>query len=113
MSTVTKKQIATKDAPEAIGPYSQAISAGQMVFLSGQIALDPKTGEIVEGGVKEQTKQVMENLSAVLKEAGLTFDNVVKTTIYLTDLNDFVIVNKIYGDFISEPFPARARKSVV
>jgi 2-iminobutanoate/2-iminopropanoate deaminase len=104
--------IATDNAPKAIGPYSQAIRAGDLLFLSGQIALDPATGQMVEGDVAAQTRRVMENLSAVLKSAGLSFANVVRTTIYLADLSDFAKVNDAYGAFLQEPFPARATVQV-
>jgi 2-iminobutanoate/2-iminopropanoate deaminase len=104
--------ISTKDAPAAIGPYSQAVKAGGMMFLSGQIPLDPATGAMVDGDVRAQTERVMENLAAVLAAAGLTFANVVKTTIYLTDLGDFAAVNEVYGKrFASHP-PARATVQV-
>ncbi|MBW2504034.1 MAG: RidA family protein [Deltaproteobacteria bacterium] len=103
-----KHRIETEKAPAAIGPYSQAIIAGNLVFCSGQIPLDPKTGDIVAGGIGAQTRQVMANLSAVLKEAGLGFSDVVKATIYLTDLNDFAVVNEIYATYFSEIPPARA-----
>lgn len=105
------KAIATDGAPRAIGPYSQAIEAGGFLFCSGQIPLKPN-GEMVEGGIEEQAKQVMENLAAVLKAAGLSMNNLVKTTIYLSDLNDFVKVNDIYGAYFEEPFPARATVEV-
>ena len=95
--SVTKKVIATPDAPAAIGPYSQAIRAGDFVFLSGQIPLDPATGAMVEGDIEAQTRQVMKNLGAVLAAAGSSFDRVVRATIYLVDLGDFAKVNAIYG----------------
>jgi len=104
-----KRQIiSSKDAPKAIGPYSQAMSAGDLVFLSGQIPLDPATGEMVEGGVEAQTVQVMEDLGAILEAAGLGFQNVVKCTIYLADLGDFAAVNEAYGRFFPADPPARA-----
>ena len=105
---MVKKQIQTNDAPTAIGPYSQAIQAGDFTFYSGQIPLDPQSGAIVEGGIVEQTRQVMKNMGAMLKASGRGFDNVVKTTIYLTDLADFVTVNDIYGEFFGDVPPARA-----
>jgi len=109
---MTKQVITTQNAPQAIGPYSQAIKAGQFVFISGQIPIDPKSGEMVAGGIEEQTKQVMANLKAILVAAGLGFENVVKTTIFLTDLNHFAKVNEIYGQyFVSNP-PARATVQV-
>jgi 2-iminobutanoate/2-iminopropanoate deaminase len=104
--------IATNDAPAAIGPYSQAIRTGEMVFLSGQIPLDPKTGQMVTGEIAAQTERVMQNLDAVLRAAGCTFDNVVRTTIYLTDLADFQTVNEIYGRAFSKTKPARATVQV-
>jgi 2-iminobutanoate/2-iminopropanoate deaminase len=105
--------IATKTAPAAIGPYSQAVRASGFVFLSGQIPLDPGTGTIIEGGIVEQTERVLENLGAVLKAAGLTFDHVAKTTIFLTDLGDFQVVNEIYGKrFSKSPQPARSTVQV-
>jgi len=103
-----KKQIQTNAAPAAIGPYSQAIQAGGFVFYSGQIPLDPATGAMVAGGIVEQTRQVMANMQAVLRASGRNFVDVVKTTIYLTDLADFATVNEIYGAFFPEVPPARA-----
>lgn len=101
------KEVFTKKAPEAIGPYSQAIVAGDFLFASGQIGIDPETGEVVEG-IEAQTKQVMENLKAVLAEAGADFSNVVKFTIYLNSMDDFQTVNEIYGSFLEKSYPARA-----
>ncbi len=106
------KVIHSADAPKAIGPYSQAIQAGNLVFLSGQIPLDPVSGQIVEGDIKAQTERVMENLSAVLKAAGIDFQHVVKSTIYLVDLNEFAQVNEIYGKRFHENPPARATVQV-
>ena len=102
------KEIQTDLAPKAIGPYSQAIDVGDLVFVSGQIPLDPKTMEVVGGTIEEQTTQVMKNLEAILQEAGLTFANVVKFTIYLTDLADFDGLNQTYAQFLTDPYPARA-----
>jgi reactive intermediate/imine deaminase len=102
------EQISTASAPAAIGPYSQAIKAGAMVFLSGQIPLDPLTMEIVPGGIAAQTLQVFKNLSAVAEAAGSSLGNTVKLTIYLTDLGDFAEVNGIMANHFQEPFPARA-----
>lgn len=104
--------VSTSDAPAAIGPYSQAISAGGMVFCSGQVALDPTKGKLVEGGVAEQTEQVLKNLGAVLKAAGASFDSVVKTTIFLADLEDFQVVNEIYASRFGDALPARATVQV-
>jgi reactive intermediate/imine deaminase len=107
-----KDAIATKDAPAAIGPYSQAVRAGDLVFLSGQIPLDPATGQLVEGDITAQTKRVMENLRAVLAAAGCGFADVVRTTIYLVDLGHFGKVNEAYGGCFEAPFPARATVQV-
>ena len=103
-----KKVISTPHAPAAIGPYSQAIEVGNMVFLSGQIPVNPATGDVVEGGIKEQTTQVFENIKAVLAEAGLTLDNVVKTTVLLADIADFKAVNEVYAEYFTGDKPARA-----
>ena len=103
-----KEQIQTKEAPAAIGPYSQAIRAGELVFYSGQIPLDPETGAMVEGGIVEQTQRVMANMQAVLHASGREFSDIVKVTIYLTDLADFATVNEIYGGYFDELPPARA-----
>jgi 2-iminobutanoate/2-iminopropanoate deaminase len=102
------EKIESAEAPAAIGPYSQGVRAGDYCFFSGQIPLDPATGELVEGGIAAQTEQVMANLAAVLATANLTFGQVVKTTIYLTDLQDFAVVNGIYGRFFGGVYPARA-----
>lgn len=109
---MTKQAISTPDAPAAIGPYSQAIRVGNMIWCSGQVGLDPKTGSLVAGGVEPQTHQVLANLRAVLEAAGARPEHVVRTTIYLTDLGDFARVNAIYGDaFVVDP-PARATVQV-
>ena len=100
--------VSTPDAPKAIGPYSQAIRAGSLLFVSGQIPLDPATGAMVEGDVGAQTRRVFANLQAILEAAGASFDNVVRTTVYLADMNDFATVNEIYGTYFSSPAPARA-----
>ena len=102
------KAVSTTNAPGAIGPYSQAIRAGDFLFLSGQIGLDPATGQIVDGGVAEQTHQVLKNLGEVLKAAGASFSQVAKTTVYLQDMADFSVMNEIYGGYFSTPAPARA-----
>src|SRR5207248_1501734 len=96
----------------AIGPYSQAVRAGQLLFLSGQVALDPATGQIVDGDVAAQTRRVMDNLAAVLKAANLSLTDVVRTTIYLADMNDFAAVNEVYGSYFDAPAPARATVQV-
>ena len=105
---MTKAAISTDKAPGAIGPYSQAVKAGGMIFCSGQIPTDPTTGEFVSGGVAEQTRQVLVNLSAVLSAAGSSLDQVVKTTVFLADMADFAVVNEVYSEFFSENKPARA-----
>ncbi len=104
--------LTTKDAPAAIGPYSQAIRAGGFLFVSGQIPLDPATGALVSGGITEQTHRVLQNLGAILRAAGLSFDRVVKTTVYLQDMSEFASVNEIYGTYFVSPFPARATVQV-
>lgn len=108
-----RETIHTTAAPTAIGPYAQAVAAGAYVFTSGQIGLDPLTGRLVDGGAEAQTRQVMANLAAVLAAAGLTFGDVVKTTIYLTDMDDFAGVNRVYGEsFDGGPVPARSTVTV-
>lgn len=107
-----KEIISTDKAPKAIGPYSQAVKAGGFLFLSGQIPLDPATGEFVPGGIREQTDRVMDNIAAVLAEAGLGFDAVVKTTIFLTDLANFGVVNEVYGSRFSAEPPVRSTVEV-
>ncbi|HBH47347.1 MAG TPA: deaminase [Bacteroidales bacterium] len=103
-----KKIISTQNAPAAIGPYNQAIEAGNMVFVSGQIPLDPTTAEIVEGGIVQQTDQVLKNIGAVLEIAGLSYSNVVKTTCYLKNMDDFAKMNKVYAEYFTTGQPARA-----
>ncbi len=107
-----KKVIATKNAPGAIGPYSQAIEVNGMLFISGQIPINPETGNIVEGGIYEQTEQVMKNLEGILTEAGYTFDNVVKSTCLLSDMANFAAMNEVYGKRFSQNPPARAAFAV-
>ncbi len=107
-----KEEIATAGAPQAIGPYSQAIRSSGLLFLSGQIGLEPASGQIVAGGVSVEARQVLSNLQAVLKAAGASMDAIVRTTIYLVDMNDFVAVNEIYGSFFQRPYPARATVAV-
>ncbi|RPF53216.1 RidA family protein [Aquisalibacillus elongatus] len=103
-----KKVYSTEQAPAAIGPYSQAVEVGGIVYISGQIPLDPSTMEFVSDDVAEQTKQVMKNLGAILQETGLDYQNIVKTTILLDSMADFATVNDIYASFLDEPYPARA-----
>ncbi|MBD1223471.1 RidA family protein [Virgibacillus halodenitrificans] len=105
------KAIHTDNAPAALGPYSQAIQAGDFVYVSGQIGIDPSKGEVVDG-IEKQTKQVLANLQAILTEAGTDFSKVVKFTIYLNSMEDFATVNEIYGDYLTEPYPARATVEV-
>ncbi len=107
-----KQPVSTPNAPAAIGPYSQAIKAGGMVFLSGQIPLDPATGQMIEGDIAAQTERVMKNLGAVLEAAGSSFDDVVRTTIFLTSLGDFQVVNETYGRYFKGVPPARATVQV-
>ncbi len=103
-----KKEIKTDKAPQAIGPYSQAILAQGMVFVSGQIPINPATGELVAGTIKEQTKQVLENIKAILEAAGSSLDSVLKTTVFLQDMNDFAAMNEVYASYFRPPYPARA-----
>ena len=107
-----KKVISTVKAPAAIGPYSQAIKVGNLVFTSGQIPIDPATGNFVEGGIKEQTRQSLTNVKAILEEAGLTMANVVKTTVFIADMADFADMNAVYAEFFAEPYPARSAVAV-
>ena len=106
------KVISTQKAPAAIGPYSQAIQIGNLVYTSGQIPIDPSTGKFAEGGIKEQTRQSLLNVKAILEEAGLTMKNVVKTIVFIADMNDFADMNAIYAEFFSEPYPARSAVAV-
>ena len=103
-----KKVIATTEAPTAVGPYSQAIAVGNFLFCAGQIPLDPATGELIEGDVKAQTERVLQNVTGVLKANGMTFDNVVKSTVFLTDLANFALMNEVYSRYFTAPFPARS-----
>jgi len=107
-----KQPLSSKDAPKAIGPYSQAVRVGDLLFLSGQVPLDPATGQLIDGDISAQTRRVMENLGAVLKSGGLSFAHVARTTIFLADMNDFAKVNEVYGSYFAEPFPARATVQV-
>jgi 2-iminobutanoate/2-iminopropanoate deaminase len=107
------KAFSTTDAPAAIGPYSQAVDSGAgLVFLSGQLPIDPATGSFPDGGVKEQTRQSLLNVRAILAAAGLTPANVVKTTVFLADMGDFAAMNEVYAQFFAEPFPARSAVAV-
>lgn len=108
-----KEKVSTSKAPAAIGPYSQAIRIGNFVYTSGQIPLDPATGQLVEGDIKAQTRQVLTNVKAILEAAGTSLANVVKTTVFLKNMADFAAMNEVYAEFFSEPFPARSAIGVV
>ena len=103
-----RQAIATDKAPKAIGPYSQAVKAGSLLFCSGQIPLDPRTGLLIEGDIAAQTRQVFTNIGAILQAAGASFDHVVKTTVFLADMNDFAAMNDVYATFFASPAPARS-----
>ena len=109
---MSKIVVSSPDAPAALGPYSAGIKTGEMVFLSGQLGLDPQTGKLAEGGVVAQAQQSLKNIEALLAAAGATFDNVVKTTVFLADIADFNAVNEVYGSRFSEPYPARSAVQV-
>ena len=109
---MSKRIVMTEEAPQAIGPYSQAVVAGGFVYAAGQLALDPHTGQLVPGDVRIQTKRVMENIKAILERAGSSLANVVKTTVFLRDLNDFGAMNEIYGSYFQEDPPARSTVQV-
>ena len=109
---MTMKAISTNNAPAAIGPYSQAIEAGGLVFASGQLPINPSTGPFPEGGIKEQTRQSILNAQAILESAGCSLSNVVKTTVLLADIADFAAMNEVYASFFSDPFPARSAFAV-
>lgn len=106
------KVINTSKAPKAIGPYSQAIETNGLVITSGQLPIDPATGEFAPGGIKEQTRQSLTNAKAILEEAGISLANVMKTTVFLSDMNDFAAMNEVYAEFFNEPFPARSAIAV-
>ena len=107
-----KQVISTPKAPAAIGPYSQAIRVGNLIYTSGQIPINPATGQFVDGGIKEQTRQSLTNVKAILEEAGTSMVNVVKTTVFMADMNDFADMNAVYAEFFTEPFPARSAVAV-
>lgn len=107
-----KQVIHTDKAPAAIGPYSQAIQIGQLLFTSGQVTIDPETGAIVEGGIQEQARQSLNNIKAILNAAGTNMGAVVKTTVFLQDMNDFAAMNEVYAQFFQEPYPARSAVQV-
>ena len=107
-----KKAISTAKAPGAIGPYSQAIQVGNLVYTSGQLPIDPATGKLPEGGIKEQTRQSLKNVQSILQGAGLSMAGVVKTTVFMADMNDFADMNSVYAEFFEEPYPARSAVAV-
>lgn len=106
------EQIHTDNAPKALGPYSQAIEAGGMVFASGQVPIDPATDQFVEGGIKEQTRQSLINAQNILREAGTDLHHVVKTTVFLSDMDNFAAMNEVYAEFFQQPYPARSAVAV-
>ena len=110
--SASRRAIETPDAPRALGPYSQAVAAGEMVFCAGQVGLDPATGRLVPGGIAAETARVLENLAGVLAAAGLSLADVVKTTVYLVDLAEFGTMNEVYGRHFTPPYPARATVQV-
>ncbi|HKM12286.1 MAG TPA: RidA family protein [Bacteroidales bacterium] len=107
-----KKTIASPLAPAAVGPYSQAIVAGNTIYVSGQLPIDAATGEFAPGGVREQIHQIFKNIGYILEEAGYDFSDVVKTTVYLTDMKDFAVMNEVYAEYFSKPYPARVAYEV-
>lgn len=109
---MSKTLVLTKEAPAPIGPYSQGIISGNLLFTAGQIALDPKSGQIITGDIKVQTRQVMNNITAILDKAGVTMSDVVKTTVFLKDMNEFAGMNEVYGEFFKETPPARSTVEV-
>jgi 2-iminobutanoate/2-iminopropanoate deaminase len=110
--TSVKKVIATKSAPKAIGPYSQGILVENMLFCSGQIPINPKTGELVRGTIEEQTRQVLDNLDAVLKGASMDYHDVVSVTVFMDDIDNFALINRVYAEYFKEPLPARCAVEV-
>ena len=107
-----KKIISTTKAPAAIGPYSQAVKVGNLIYTSGQLPIDAATGSFPEGGIKEQTRQSLTNVKAILEEAGVSMANVVKTTVFMADMNDIADMNSVYAEFFAEPYPARSAVAV-
>jgi 2-iminobutanoate/2-iminopropanoate deaminase len=107
-----KTSISSANAPKAIGPYSPAVRAGQLLFVSGQVPIDPRTGDLVDGDIAAQTRRVLDNIGALLSAAGRSFGDVVRTTVFLADLTDFAAMNDVYGSYFSEPYPARATVQV-
>ena len=109
---MAKEALSSREAPAAIGPYSPAVRAGQLVFISGQVPIDPATGNLIDGDISAQTRRVLDNLGALLKAAGLTYTNIVRTTVFLADMNDFAAMNQTYATYLSEPYPARSTVQV-
>jgi len=109
---MTKEIISTENAPQAIGPYSQAVKAGNLMFISGQIPLNPKTGDLVAESIEDQARQVLENVKSICEAAGRSLDDIVKISIFLTDLSNFAVVNDVMKEYFSEPYPARATVEV-
>ena len=107
-----KHAISSPGAPKAIGPYSPAIRAGQLLFVSGQVPIDPATGNMITGGIADQTRRVLDNIGELLLAAGRSFGDVVRTTVFLADMNDFAAMNEVYGEYFAEPYPARATVQV-
>ena len=107
-----KQAISSPGAPKAIGPYSQAVKAGQLLFLSGQVPLDPVSGQMIDGDIAAQTRRVFENIGALLSAGGRSFADVARTTVFLADMNDFAAMNAVYGEYFKEPYPARATVQV-
>jgi 2-iminobutanoate/2-iminopropanoate deaminase len=107
-----KQAVSSPDAPKAIGPYSPAIRAGQLLFVSGQVPIDPATGQMIDGNIAAQTRRVFENIGALLTAGGRSFADVARTTVFLADMNDFAAMNEVYGQYFSEPYPARATVQV-
>jgi 2-iminobutanoate/2-iminopropanoate deaminase len=105
---MSRQAVSSADAPRAIGPYSAALRAGQLLFISGQIPIDPATAALIDGDIGEQTRRVLANIAALLEAAGLTPNQVVRTTVFLADMNDFAAMNEVYRSFFAEPFPARS-----
>jgi len=109
---MAKQTVSSPNAPRAIGPYSQAVRAGELLFLSGQVPIDPATGNLIDGDIAAQTGRVFDNLGAVLAAGGLSFADVVRATVYLADMNDFAAMNAVYGQYLTEPYPARVTVQV-
>ncbi len=109
---MNKETVSTDKAPKAIGPYAQAIKAGEFIYTAGQIPIDPKSGNLIAGGIAEQTRQVLENLKAVLEAAGSSLDQVIKATVFLKNMADFTVLNEVYGEYLGEAKPARSTVAV-